>query len=148
MSRWTRESPDELLEELRGRDRASPFAADVLQVGDVALERILEIVVEREPPDALARQRQAAWTASVKGSSLLKRPAILVPRATMQAPGQGREVEHAVGLPLDGEAQGVGQDQPPSASVFRTSTVLPLRIVRTSPSFIARPPSMFSVRTR
>ena len=34
----------------------------------------------------------------------------------------------------------------PSASVFMTSTVLPLRIVRTSPSFMALPPVMFSVR--
>ena len=33
----------------------------------------------------------------------------------------------------------------PSASVLRTSTVLPLRILRTSPGLMARPPGMFSV---
>ena len=45
---------DELLEELRGRDGPAPFPADVLQVGDVALELLLVIVVERQPPDAFA----------------------------------------------------------------------------------------------
>src|SRR4051794_41892719 len=33
----------------------------------------------------------------------------------------------------------------PSASVFNTSTVLPLRMVRTSPGLVADPPGMFSV---
>ena len=55
ISRWTQGvDADELLEELGGRDRPAPFAADVFQVGDVALELLLVIVVERQPPDALA----------------------------------------------------------------------------------------------
>ena len=64
ISRWTQGvDADELLEKLRGRDRTAPLAADVLQVGDMALELLLVIVIERQPPGALTgRPRQPART--------------------------------------------------------------------------------------
>src|SRR5262249_20685355 len=50
-----RSRADELLEKLRGRDGAAPFAAHILDVGHVALELLLEIFVHGQPPDAFAR---------------------------------------------------------------------------------------------
>ena len=115
MSRWTQGVvPDELLEELGRRDGPAPLAADVLQVGDLALERLLVIVVERQPPGALAGLPAGASRNSwQKASSLLKRPAILGPQRDHAGAGQRGQVEEPVGLLLDGEAEGIGQDQPP-----------------------------------
>ena len=45
---------DELLEELRRRDGSPPFAADILEIGDMALELLFIIVVERQAPRSFA----------------------------------------------------------------------------------------------
>ena len=62
-----RRRADELFEKLGRRDGPAPFSADVLQVGDVALELLLVIVVERQPPDALARS--GGWRRSRLGET-------------------------------------------------------------------------------
>ena len=73
------------------------------------------------------------------------RPAIFRPRAIMHAP-----VRVARSMTASTPAS-TASDSPsastslPSASVLRTSTVLPLRIFSTSPGLMARPPGMFSV---
>jgi len=43
-------------------------------------------------------------------------------------------VDDCVGIDFNGETKSVGQDEAPSASVFKTSMVMPLRIVSTSPA--------------
>ena len=114
MSRWTQGSTvDELLEELRGRDRPSPLAAHVLQVGDVALELLLVVVVERQPPGPLARlrgrPRARLWA---NGSSLREEPGDLGTQRDHARSGERGQVEDPAGLILGGEAEGVGQDEP------------------------------------
>src|SRR6516225_6249727 len=45
---------DEALEELRRRDRASPFAAGVLYVGDLGIDHLVVLRSERQTPQLLA----------------------------------------------------------------------------------------------
>ncbi len=72
------------------------------------------------------------------------RPAILSPSATMHAPVSVARSMIASGLSSDASESASARISRPSASVLSTSTVLPLRIVSTSPGRIALPLGMFS----
>ncbi len=63
----------------------------------------------------------------------------------MHAPVSVARSTIASGLASDASESASARISRPSASVFRTSTVFPLRIFRTSPGRVASPPSMLSV---
>ena len=87
----------------------------------------------------------ALRTWSIQRSSLPMSPATLMPSATMQAPVSVARSMTASGFSSAASDSPSARMRRPSASVLRTSTVLPLRILRTSPGLMARPPGMFSV---
>src|SRR5215211_2379194 len=86
----------------------------------------------------------AAWTCSFQPSRLPMRPAILSPSATMHAPVNVATSTTASGLSSAARASASARMRRPSASVLSTSTVLPFRILRTSPGRMAVPLGMFS----
>src|SRR5690606_38914897 len=96
---------DELLKELGRGDRASPSSADVLQVGDVAFEQFLEVVVHGQGPDALAGS--LARLAHVPAELLVvgEEAGDLGSQGDDAGPGQRGEVEDSGGGGLGGEAQ-------------------------------------------
>ena len=79
-------------------------------------------------------------------SSLLNTPLTRVPSATMQAPVSVATSTIRSGLPALAVVMPSARTNRPSASVLRTSTVLPPYIVRTSPGRVACPDGMFSAR--
>ncbi len=91
----------------------------------------------------------ARWAASrtwpIQGSSLPIIPAIFIPRATTQAPVRVARSMTASGFSSAASDSPSARISRPSASVLRTSTVLPLRILSTSPGLMALGPGMFSV---
>ena len=86
----------------------------------------------------------AAWTCSFHASPFPMSPAILSPSATMHAPVSVATSTTASGLSSAARASASARMSRPSASVFSTSTVLPFRILSTSPGRIAVPLGMFS----
>ena len=90
----------------------------------------------------------AACTWSRSPSWLPINPAIFVPSATMHAPVSVARSTMASGSSSVASASASASTNRPSASVFSTSTVVPLRMRNTSPTRVASPPGMLSVRGR
>ena len=76
------------------------------------------------------------------------RPAISTPNVRRQAPVRVATSTTASTGSSTASDSPSAMTRRPSASVLRTSTVFPLRMVRTSPSFIAVPDGMLSVQQR
>ena len=124
---------DELAEEERGRDRSAPAIARVLQVGDVALQLLLQLLEERHAPHLLARLLH-------RGGELLG--GLLVGsrtspsrccRARRPCARERRVVDEEVGLQLRAYASASARTRRPSASVLMISTDLPSSEPQTSP---------------
>lgn len=81
----------------------------------------------------------------MRRESLPITPATSAPSATTQAPVKVARSTIASGASSTASAKPSARTNLPSASVLRTSMVLPLRVVRTSPGFVAVPLGMFSV---
>ena len=78
---------DELLQEQRRGDRPAVGAADVLEVGDVALEQLAVVVVQRQPPQRLVGRRGRRPGPRRRTARRCEtRPAMRLPSATTQAP--------------------------------------------------------------
>ena len=137
ISRWTHGlARDELLQELRGRDRPTPAAADVLDVGHVALD-VLAVSsnigsCQTSSPHGLGRcENRVAPGLVVRRSA----PATSSPRATTQAPvSVARSIDLRQRRDRPHNSSTSASTSRPSASVLCTSIVLPLRAVSTSPS--------------
>ena len=81
-----------------------------------------------------------------RSSSLLNTPDTFVPSATTQAPVKVATSTIRSGLTRLAVVIPSARTSRPSASVLRTSTVLPPYMVRTSPGRVALPDGMFSAR--
>ena len=123
---------------------AAAGAGDVLDVGDLGVDHLAVLLRQRQGPHRLAR--------AVGGRAHLldprvvcpSGPATFSPSATTHAPVSVARSTIASGFSSLARLSASARIRRPSASVLSTSTVLPLRIVNTSPGRIASPLGMFS----
>ena len=87
----------------------------------------------------------AASTSSTSSRLFPRTPAAIGPSATIQAPvSVARSIATSRSGNVEAYDSASARTSRPSASVLRTSTVLPFMIFRTSPGRMAPPPGMFS----
>ncbi len=85
-----------------------------------------------------------SWIDVRKASSLAMIPKVRSPRASTMAPVRVATSTIASGLSSEALVSASPRTRRPSASVLRTSTVLPLYMRSTSPGLVAEPDGMFS----
>ena len=140
---------DELGQEDRRRDRPAVRAADVLQVGDVGVEQLAVLVLGSgscQTGSSVGRGRRLDLVDErLRRAEHAGHPGAERDHARA---GERGDVDDGVGLLLRASASPSASTRRPSASVLWISTVVPPRIVSTSPSFIAEPDGMLSVHIR
>src|SRR5687767_10030675 len=130
------QSGDELFEEERGVDRAAVGATHVLDVGDVGVELRPVAALHRQLPNRLVRLAGRCF-------DLLHQTLVVAHEARdarterTQAPVSSAMSTMASGSSSAASTRASAMTSRSSASVFMTSSVVPPRMVRTSPSFVA-----------
>ena len=140
-------SPTKFDRNARADDRAGLARfGRVVEVAVVALDQLVVLLVQRQPPDDLAacarRPRRRARRARRRCSSARRR---CEPSATITAPvSVARSTIRSAPSATAWQRQSASTSRP-SASVLLISIVLPLAAVTMSPGLIARPLGRFSV---
>ena len=103
---------DELPQEQRGGDGTAPAIPRVLEVGDVALELVLEVFQERKLPELLARalgRRPEGIRELIAGG---EEAGAVVPQRHDTSAGERRVVDDDIGLELPRVREAIRQDEP------------------------------------
>ena len=134
---------DELLEEQAGRDRAGVLATHVLDVGDLRVE--LPPVAPGSSGSSQSGSsvgvagRRRAGRRRIRRVAEHRRPS-RCPNVRMRGAGQGRDRRRSASTPSSpARTSPSAMTSRPSASALTTSTVLPPRMVSTSPRRVAVP---------
>ncbi len=94
--------------------------------------------------DASPTSSAISWIVERNSSSLAMMPKVRLPSAIIIAPVRVATSTIASGFSSEARVSASARTRRPSASVFRTSTVLPLYMRSTSPGRVAEPDGMFS----
>jgi len=122
----------ETAQEACGEDVVALRLDGALQhVGDRALELVVEVLVHRKAPDALAARAAGRLDRLVQVAPVGERAAVPIGDCIYAGTGQRREVQQQRRLLARRQRQRVGQNHAPSASLCTTWIVTPF-IARTT----------------
>src|SRR5262245_58096707 len=102
---------DELLQEQRCGDRAAVALADVLEIGDVALELLAELGLERHAPESFAALLPRSLEALRELLIVDERAGDTAAERDHARAGERREIDDLGRLELLGVSEDVGEDE-------------------------------------